>query len=222
MDHALLAQEHRPFDAVFQLPDVARPVVLHQHVDGRRRKPLDLLAVFLGVFFQEMIGQQQHVGLALPQRRHVDGKDVQAVVEIAPEGAVFDRVFQVLIGGGDDAHVGLDGLVAAHPLEFFLLEHPQQPHLDVQADGADLVQKKRAFVGQFEFAQLLLDGAGKRSFFVAEQLAFDEVLGQGRAVDLDEGAVGALAVVMDGIGHQLLPRSALPPDQDRGVAARDL
>ena len=41
-------------------------------------------------------------------------------------------------------------------------------------------------MGQFEFAQAALAGAGKGSGLVAKQLRLDERLGQGRAVYLDE------------------------------------
>jgi hypothetical protein len=45
--------------------------------------------------------------------------------------------------------------VPAHPLELFFLKDPQQVGLDIQADGADFVQKNGPLVGQFELAQLL-------------------------------------------------------------------
>ena len=45
------------------------------------------------------------VFLVLAQRRDVDGHDVQAVVEILAEGALFEGGAQIAIGGGDEAHV---------------------------------------------------------------------------------------------------------------------
>ena len=58
-----------------------------------------------GELLQEVIGEQQDVGLPLAQRRHEDGEDVQAVVEILAEGAVGHRRLERLVGRGDQAHV---------------------------------------------------------------------------------------------------------------------
>ena len=61
--------------------------------------------------------------------------------------------------------------------------------------------------------------AGERALLVAEQLRLDQVLRDRRAVDLDERALGALAVVVDRVGDQLLAGAVLALDQDVGVAA---
>ena len=57
---------------------------------------------------------------------------------------------------------------------------------------------------------------------MAEQLAFQQRLGQGGAVDLHERPVGAQAVVVDRAGDQLLAGAALAADQHGGVAVGDL
>jgi len=57
---------------------------------------------------------------------------------------------------------------------------------------------------------------------VAEQLALDDRLGQGAAVRLDERPVGAIAVVVDRVSHQLLARAGLAGDEDGGLALGDL
>ena len=57
----------------------------------------------------------------------------------------------------------------------------------------------------------------KRAALVAEQLALDQALGQGPAIDPDERAGGAVGVAVQGGGHQLLAGPALADDQDGGV-----
>ena len=74
-------------------------------------------------------------------------------------------------------------------------------------------------VGRLELADLLLGRAGERALLVAEQLAFQQRLGQGGAVEADERAVLARAGVVDGPGDQLLADAALAADQHRGVGA---
>ena len=62
-------------------------------------------------------------------------------------------------------------------------------------------------------------GAGEAAFAVAEQLAFDEVFGDGGAVHLDEGLGGALADGVDGVGDQFLAGAAFAEDQHAAVGA---
>jgi hypothetical protein len=108
--------------------------------------------------------------------------------------------------------------VPAHAFELPFLQDPQQAYLHIQPDGADFIEKKRALVGQFELAQLFLDGTGKGPFFVTEEFAFDQIGRNCGAVDLDKGLLGPMAVVVDGVGHQFLAGAAFPPDQDGGIA----
>jgi hypothetical protein len=56
---------------------------------------------------------------------------------------------------------------------------------------ADLVEQERAAVGLFELAQSAGDGAGEGALLVAEQLRFEQVVGNRRAVEGDEAVVGA-------------------------------
>jgi hypothetical protein len=70
-----------------------------------------------------VVRQGQDVVDALAQRRQPQRNDVQAVVEIFAEAAVGDALAQVGVGGGDDAHVDLDDLLAAEALDLTLLKH---------------------------------------------------------------------------------------------------
>ena len=56
-------------------------------------------------------------------------------------------------------------------------------------------------------------GAGERPLDVAEQLALEQALRQGGAVDLDERPARARAGLVDRRGQELLARAALAPDQ---------
>ena len=93
---------------------------------------------------------------------------------------------QIAMRGRDQADVNLVRTVAAEPLEFLLLQDAQQFRLKFQRNVADLVKKERAFVGEFEPSRFLGDGAGERSFFVAEQLALEESKRDCGAIQFDE------------------------------------
>ena len=148
--------------------------------------------------------------------------DVQAVEQILAERVLVDLLFEVLVGRGDDADVDLDHLVAAQPLELLLLQHAQHLGLRLEAHVADFVEEDRALVGLLELADLPIGGAGERALLVTEQFGFDQLVGNGGAIDLHELAVAPQALAMDRARHQLLADAALAPDQDRGVGRRRL
>ena len=75
-------------------------------------------------------------------------------------------------------------------------------------------------MGQLEASRLASGGAGKRPLLVAEQLGFEQVFGDGRAVDGHERAVGPRAQHVQRARKQLLAGAALALDQDRGVVGR--
>ena len=65
----------------------------------------------------------------------------------------------------------------------------------------------------FELADPLLGRPGKSAGLVAEKLGFDDVGGQGRAVDGDEIALGPAAEIMERARHDLLAGARLAKDQ---------
>ena len=103
----------------------------------------------------------------------------------------------------------MDDAVAAHPHDLPLLQGPQQLDLEGGAHALHLVQEQRALVGQLEQAgTAALLGAGKGALVIAEQLAFQQRLGQGGAVDGHKGHIPAGGGVVDGVGEQLLAGAA--------------
>ena len=87
-----------------------------------------------------------------------------------------DGALEVLVGRGDDARVGADGLAAADAGELALLEDAQQLRLQVERHVGDLVQEERAAGRGLELADAALDGAGEGAPLVAEQLALEQLV----------------------------------------------
>ena len=81
----------------------------------------------------------------------------------------------------------------------------------------DLVEEDRAAVGPLEPAHLVPDGAGERTADVAEELTFQQTLGEGGAVDFDEILVAPAAGCVQGIGHEFLAGAALAGHENRGA-----
>ena len=113
------------------------------------------------------------------------------------------------------------GLVLADAANLAAFQHAQQLGLHRLGQLADFVEEDRAAVGHFEQADAVLVGAGERAFAMAEQLAFDERLGQGAAVDRDERLVGPRALVVNGAGDQFLAGAGFAEDQHGRVRRRD-
>ncbi len=151
----------------------------------------------------------------------MDGNDVEAEEEVLAEFLALDAFFEMAVGGGDDADIHLDGAVAADAFEFALLQHAQQLGLDLRGNFADFVEQDGAVVGEFKAAFAFGDRAGERAFFVAEEFAFDEVFGNGGAIELDERGGGALALAIQGAGDQFLAGAAFAGDEDGGLGAGD-
>ncbi len=212
-----LAEHHRALDDVLELADVARPVVGEQRVERARREAADLLAVRLGVLVDEVRHQGGDVALARAQRRQGHRHDVQPVVEVLAELAALHLGGEVAVRRRDEPHVDLDGLHPAHPLELLLLEDAEELDLEGGRDVADLVEEERAAVGELEAPLLAADGAGEGALLVAEELGLEERLGEGRAVHLDEGLVGARRLLVKRLGDELLAGAGLAQDEDGGA-----
>ena len=66
------------------------------------------------------------------------------------------------------------------------------------------------------------DGVGEGALDVAEELGFEQLLGDCAAVDRDQHPLGTTAVVVERPGDELLAGAALSRDQHRAVGVRHL
>jgi hypothetical protein len=111
---------------------------------------------------------------------------LEPVVEILPEIAAGHAVGQVAVGGSHHAHVDLAALVLADAPDLPLLQRSQELDLHARRNLADLVEQQRPAVGGLEQARPILRRARERAPRVAEELAFEQGLGDGAAVDCDK------------------------------------
>src|SRR5713226_1987837 len=207
---------------IFELADVAGPIVVHQELEGRGSEMAQGLGIFLAVAVEEMREQRGNVFAAVAQRRQLQVNDVGAVIEILAEAALADEGEEIDVGRGDDAHVDFDLFRAAETHELALLNDAEELGLRLGADGGDFVEENRALVGDFEEAFFGSDRAGEGAFDVAEKLGLEEIDGNRAGVDGNEGFVGARRSGMNGLGDELLAGTAFAADQDGGTGRRDL
>ena len=129
---------------------------------------------------------------------------------------------QLGVGGGENAHVDAAGLRRAYALQLAGLKHAQQLGLLAQRDVGDLVQKKRAAVGQFEAADAVGARVGKCAFHVAEDFALEGALRQSAGVDGDQRHARARRSGVQQLGDNLLAGAVLAGDEHVGVGGADL
>ena len=92
---------------------------------------------------ERVFRQQRDVRAAVAQRRQRDGDDVDAIVEVLAKASLGDFLGQVAIGGGDQADVDPDRLVAADAAQLALLQDAQKLGLQADVEVGDLVEKER-------------------------------------------------------------------------------
>ena len=164
-----------------------------------------------------MLHQQRNVFPPLPQRRHSNRKHVQPVVQIAAKLLLAHLIHQFAIGRRNQTKIHFQRLNSAQPLEFRILQNPQQFRLQLQRDLSYLIQEERALVRQFEPANLPAHRPGEGAFLIAKQLAFQQARRNRRTIHFDEALVRALAQPVDRPRHQLLPRSRFAQQQHGGI-----
>jgi cytoskeletal protein CcmA (bactofilin family) len=101
-----------------------------------------------------------------------------------------------------------------------VFQHAEQIALPFRRQIADLIEEKRAVVGQLKTPHLAGHGASEGSFHVAEQLRFEQGFRQSGAVDEDERLLRPRALRMNHARHDFLSGAALAFDQHGDVAAR--
>ena len=220
-DSVRIAQDHRLLHGVLQLPHVPGPRVLEDRLFGGAGKRALSGPVLARESAAVVGGEQDRVPASLPKGGHDQGHHRDAVEEVGAETPRGHLLLQVPVGGGDQAEVDADRRGSSHPDQFALLEDPQELDLQTQRELAQLVQEQGPSVGLLDPALLERSRPREGALLVPEELALHEVLGNGSAVDGDEGPFLAAAGVVQEPGQQLLAGSRLPEQVDRNLGCRD-
>ena len=182
-------------NGVLEFADVAVPAVGDQHACARfgRDRP-QRHAVGIGIFLGEVVRQREDVARPLAQRRHVQIDDVQAVERSSrnvPSRTASPRLrFEVAMMRMSTG----TGLVPPTRSIIAFLQGAQQLGLQADVHLGDLVEQQRAAIGLLELADAPRDGAGEGALLVAEEFGFEQVVGDGGAVDRDERRLSLRAI----------------------------
>ncbi len=141
--------------------------------------------------------------------------------QVGAKAPALDLALEVAVRRGDHANVDAVEAVGADALDLAALQGAQELRLERERQLADLVEEEGPAVGHLELPGAVARGAGEGARHVAEQLALRDGLGQGGAVDVDEGLVPPRGERVDLVGDPLLADARLPGDEDREVGGRD-
>src|SRR6266513_6230065 len=206
-DHLPRRHYRQPMTQVFQLANVAGQLEPRQVLQRLVRESLRLDAELVRAHPEKVACEQRNVLRALAQARQPQANHVQPVKQVLAEGALAHALLQVLVRGGDDAHVRLHLLVAADAVERAVGEHAQEPRLQLCRHVADLVEEQRAALGLLEAPAPLLLRSGERTALVAEQLRLEQVFRARRGVDRHERPRRARTMPVQGARYKLLSGS---------------
>ena len=157
------------------------------------------------------------------KRRGLEQEGIEPVIEILSEFGSGEHGFQIPVGGGNDPEVHLERPSAPNAFHFPLLNDPEKLGLQRHGKLPHFVEKDGALVSQLELARLAAGAcSGESTCFIAKELGFKKLLGDGCAVDADHGAVPTRAELVDRMSKDLLARSRLPNDQNRKIRSRSL
>ena len=210
-------EDARALDDVAHLAGVAGPRVLAEQLLRGGIQPFGRRAAAHGHLPEEVLRDRNDVLGAGAQRQQLDAEDVESIVEVAAEPAQGDGVFEPRVGAGDDAAVRGELLRSAQPAKRAVLENAEQLRLQVERELMHLVEEERPGARVLEESRLPLHGAGERAALVSEQLRLEQVLGDRRAVDGDEGLGGGRTRRMHAAREELLAGSGFALDEDGRV-----
>jgi hypothetical protein len=204
-----ITQYRGSFDSIFQLSNVTRPAVIIQLGHGVPTDGLPFLAKFAIELPEKVSGQKRDIHQPLPEWRDLHGQYINAIKQILPKPVFQHHIAKILIGGGDYPCIDGDFLEAADAPDQAILQYPKDFGLGTGRHIADLIEEDGSVACRLEQAGFaFFSRPGEGAVYIAEQLAFDKLLGQRRTVDGDERARPA-AFKMQGPGKQLLAGAAL-------------
>ena len=187
---------------IAQLTDIAGPRIIEQLPEGIFG---DLNRFLVGILFLQQRADQFCFVAAIAKQRQVQGNPVQSVVKILAKFAVLNHLADVAMRGADHMQIDRNGLIASERNDFAFFDHTQQARLQHQRHIADFIEKQRAAVGLENLSHpAFLHRAGECAARVAEQLALDQALRDGGAIDRHECLVEPKAAVMQGLGEGFL------------------
>src|SRR5690554_3258570 len=122
--------------------------------------------------------------------------NIKAMEEVVTKAPLLDQRFEMLVSGGNNAHIHSDRYVSTNAVELTIGQYPQQPRLGLGGHIANFIQEQRAAVGLLKASLATGHRAGKGAFLMAEQFRLDQITGDCRHIKRNKWLTGTRAVLM--------------------------
>ena len=146
----------------------------------------------------------------------------QAVEQIFAEPPCKNFGAEVAVRSGDQMDIDLFDFRRSDPLDFAILNDPQELGLHGERGFADFVEKDGAPVCVFEQTGPGIGGASKRTADMAKKLAFEQGVNQRRAIAHREPLRADWAKLVDGACDEFLAGAGLADNENVRIVPRDL
>src|SRR5580700_7680941 len=170
---------------------------------------------------KEIVNQQWNVGSAFAQWWNYDRHYLKAIEEVLTKAASFDRGDQIGVAGGDHPRVDPGGTVGADGANNPVLEHSQQLGLERQGHLADFVEKDSPVICRAEETVTGTGGPGEGPTLVPEHFGLEQLMGNRRTIDRNEGAIAPPGKIVDGARNNFLAAATFTGDQNCRVRGSD-
>jgi hypothetical protein len=144
------------------------------------------------------------LGRAITERWNGHRNAVETEVQVFAEETVLDLLLEISVRRGNEADIERPNLETADARDLARFEDPQELRLNGERKLSHLVEENRAAVGRFEESRFGVRRARERALFVTEELAFEQVLGKGGAVESKKRHLLARRRPMEHLGDDVL------------------
>lgn len=199
---------------IAQLTDVSSPISGLQMLQSVGSESAHGALGVAAEHLKKVPGEQGYITGAFAQGGDVDFETIEALEQVFSKSAVSDGFAQIAVGRGNDPDVHSDFLFAPDATEGALFDGPQNAGLIVQTEVTHLVEEQDSSVRLGHEAIVGGIGPGEGPLFVSEELALEEVFGNGGAIHYDQGRRTALGHGIHHAGSQLLACAGFAGDDD--------
>ena len=206
---------------IFQLADVAGPVVLEENNLSAAGEAEERLAIGFAIFFEEMLDEERNVLRALGEAGNAQLDRAEAVEKIFAEASGENFGAQIAIRCGDHSNVNGADFGRADALDLAILNYAEQLGLHGKRSFADFIEEDGAAVGEFEEAGASVSCAGESAANVAEELAFEQRVDHSGTIADGEAGFGDGTHVVERVSDQFLAGAGGAGDENVGVMPRD-
>jgi len=113
------------------------------------------------------------------------------------------------------------GATTSETFEFLFLQNTEELGLQCEWHIADFIKKESPFVSQFEAANSLCNRARKSASFMAKELTFEQIEGNGGTVQFDQRLAAAGARIVNRVSDEFLASAGLSLDEHSRVHRRN-